>query len=78
MEKRRRRCQRCFDLVYQLYPHHYYDEEDGVEKTKNVCWECSFELMNGRGEMQEDIGDIIQDRKVEAWENDPINEPYPY
>jgi len=78
MEKRRRRCQRSFDLVYQLYPHHSYDEEDGETKKKNVCWKCSFELMNGRDEMEDDIGDIVHDRAVEAYENDPINEPYPY
>jgi len=78
MEKRRRRCQRCVDLVYQLYPYHSYDEEDGETKKKNVCWEGSFELMNGRGEMEDDIGDIVHDRAVEADENDPINEPYPY
>jgi hypothetical protein len=45
---------------------------------KKVWWKCSFKLMNGRGEMEDDIGDIVHDGAVEAYENDPINEPYPY
>ena len=34
--------------------------------------------MNGRGEMEDEIGDIVHDRAVETYENDPKNEPYPY
>ena len=72
-------CERCCDKVLTVYPYCYNDEYDcGEPKEMNVCWGCDHELMNGRGEPNDDPWDIEQDRAVEAYENDPINEPYPY
>jgi len=71
-------CERCYDRVETLYPIHFEDEYTGEKKEINVCWDCDFELMNGRGEPCDDAYEIHQDRTIEAYENDPINEPYPY
>lgn len=42
-----------------------------------VCWDCDWDVMNGRGEVHDDAGDILFDRACTAYEYDPINNSPP-
>jgi len=73
-------CERCGDEVDRLYTLDYNgDDEYGDPKvfTAKVCWSCDFDLMNG-GNYEEEMSDIFQRRKEEAYAYDPINEVSPY
>jgi len=71
-------CQRCGEPTDRLYSIKIVDEETQEESIMKLCWDCDWDIMNGRGEVTDDAGDIIFDRKVEAYEYDPINEVRPY
>ena len=73
-----RECERCGEWVSELYCFDYEDELTQEHRDMMICWDCDFEIMNGRGEIDQDSYSVIQDRREEAYENDPINEPYPY
>ena len=73
-----RECERCGEYRSELYCFHYKDELTQERKDMMVCWDCDFEIINNRGEVNQDSYSIMQDRCEEAYENDPINEPYPY
>ena len=69
-------CSRCGDVTERLYTIKIKDEDD-VESEMKVCWDCDWDIMNGRGEVNDDAGDILLDRKCEAYEYDPINNSPP-
>jgi len=71
-------CERCGLESDKLYPCNWYDEDEGTDKVYMICWDCDFDLMNGRGDMSDDEGCIIQDRREQAYEYDPINVERPY
>ena len=60
-----KKCERCYTITARLYPYPYTDEDTGEEKTMNVCWDCDFELINGRGDLFQDAREIWQDREEE-------------
>lgn len=73
-------CERCgmeADKLYTLETKEedeYGDEKDVIMK---ICWSCDFDITNG-GDIHKDITDIIQDRRENAYEYDPINNPRPF
>jgi len=71
-------CYRCGLDADKLYPITWHDEDEGTDKVYMICWDCDFDLMNGRGDMTDDEGDIIQDRREQAYEYDSINVECPY
>ncbi len=80
-------CERCGAEVEKLYPvyHvHCHDErphkpdEQYCGKPIKVCLDCDWEITNGRGEPDEDIYEILQGRREQAYIDDPINNPYPW
>jgi len=73
-------CGRCGIEAERLYEiEHITDDEygDSITVKLKVCWSCDFDLMNG-GNMDEEVSDIFQRRKEEAYEFDPINVENPY
>jgi hypothetical protein len=53
-------CERC-GLVDTLYLFTYVNSL-GEECRKMICWDCDFEITNGRGEIDEAPGDIVENR----------------
>lgn len=73
-------CERCGTESDRLYELKYNgDDEYGDPKvfTAKVCWDCDFEIMNC-GNYEEEVSDILQTRKENAYEFDPINVESPY
>ena len=74
-------CSRCGNETDRLYTIKIKDEDeygDEKESEMKVCWDCDWDIMNGRGEVHDDAGDILFDRACQAYEYDPINEVRPY
>lgn len=71
------KCERCDTDVDKVYPTSYQDEDTGEEKTELICWDCDFDLANGRGELHDDPGKILMDRWEEDYEFDPVNTTIP-
>lgn len=79
-------CERCGAVTDRLYPcyhvhchdetPHKYDEQYCGKKIM-VCLDCDWEITNGRGEPDEDAGEIWQVRKEQAYIDDPVNNPPP-
>jgi len=79
-------CERCGANVEKLYPvvhvrcHDDQPHEPDPEYCGTpiqVCRNCDWEITNGRGEPDDEIYDIIEARKEQAYIDDPINTP-PY
>ena len=73
-------CERCGTLPDRLYELEYNgDDEYGDPKVfkAKVCWSCDFDVMNG-GDYEEEMSDIFQRRKEEAYAYDPINNKRPW
>ena len=63
----------------RTWPHKYVDEETGETRTKNLCWDCDFDIINGRGGYDDDPAEIAEERWEEEYEMDPINvDPPPW
>jgi len=69
-------CERCGHYE-QLYPMPCFDEETNEETIRWICWDCDFELINGRGDWGTNISNILEDREERAYYEDPINNPPP-
>lgn len=70
-------CERCGVDSDRLYEFNYDDEDDYEKRTLKICWDCDHDIMNG-GDPFEDVWNVNQDRREEAYEYDPINNPRPY
>ena len=83
-------CQRCFNPSNILFRHYkardgmtyiYEDTEQPIPENERediwLCWDCDWEVMNGRP-MEIDAYEIEMDRRQEAYEHDPINNPPPW
>jgi len=70
-------CDRCGEYAHRLYPHGVTDD-DGEKVTMWLCWDCDWEITNGRGDYDDDPGEILLDRWEEEYEYDPVNTPPPY
>lgn len=64
-------CERCGNKTDVLYPYECEDE-DGTKQTIMICWDCDFELNNGRGEIGDDEWEINEAREEEDYEYDPV------
>lgn len=75
-------CDRCFCWTDKIIPHRWKETENpsyGYEEIveMNTCWSCDHDIING-GDPFENEFDIEERRRVEAYEEDPVNNPYPY
>lgn len=73
-------CYRCGQYSIELFPreHEYEDNNWHIAKeTVWICWSCDFDLLNGRGDLDDDAGDVFMDHWEEAYSYDPINTPPP-
>lgn len=79
-------CDRCgaeSDRLYPVYhvkrhddkPHEWNEEYCGT--PIKVCWDCDFEITNGRGEPNDEIYDVLEARREQEYLDDPINNPPP-
>lgn len=80
-------CERCgakasqLYLVYHVHCHDEKPHEPDPEYCGNpirVCWNCDYEITNGRGNPDDDIWDVRQARKEQEYLDDPINNPPPW
>ena len=69
-------CSRCGCQAKELYDH---KAENGMgEKVKmKLCWDCDFDVTNGRGDYFDDAGEVQMEREEEDYLWDPINNPKP-
>ena len=74
----RKACDRCGDKVEQeeLLPLDFTDDY-GEDQHWKICVECMNEIANGAGIMDDDY-DIYIDRLERAYDEDPVNNPYPW
>lgn len=73
-------CERCGVYSHELFPiKHEVENEygDSEKKTSYICWSCDFDILNGRGDMSDDPGEVYMDHWEEAYSYDPINTPPP-
>ena len=84
-------CERCGDMDNVLFKYykardgmtHIY-EEDGspIPESERVeiwiCRDCSNEVMNGKGSLDDEPYDIQMAREEEAYEEDPLNNDPPW
>jgi hypothetical protein len=66
-------CQRCGTRSDRFYPFTDIDEDTGKSSLMAVCWDCDFDIINGRGTLHDDPGEIQMDRWEEEYEFDPVN-----
>jgi len=84
-------CERCSNRVDVLYKSYkardgmtwiYEEDNRPIPESMRVevwiCWECANEIANGRGGMDDDPFEIQMQRKEEAYEMDPVNNPRPW
>ncbi len=80
-------CARCgaeTDKLYPVYHVHCHDDnpheydEQYCGKKIMVCWDCDWEITNGRGEPDKDPYEIANDRAEQAYADDPINNDPPW
>lgn len=71
-------CERCGIEAENLYDFFFTDDYDGEEKKIKICWDCDWEITNGRGDFGDDPGEIHLNRAEEAYAYDPINNPRPF
>ena len=70
-------CQRCGQEVEKLYPITFRDDF-GLDQTILVCWDCDFEIMNGKGEPLDDEYEVMEQREEDEYYDDPINNSPPW
>lgn len=74
-------CDRCGATTERLYPiyhvhchdeqPHKYDEQY-CGKPIQVCWDCDFEITNGRGDPDDDPWEVVASRWNDEYDADPI------
>ena len=69
------RCERCGN-VGELFKHEFIDEF-GNKRTMWICWDCDFEIANGKGDYNDEQSEIQEKREEENYECDPIYYPPP-
>ena len=57
--------------------YHNYENEMGEKKRKGLCWDCDFDIINGRGDFDDDAGEVAMRHEEEEYEDDPVNNPRP-
>lgn len=55
-------CERCWQPTNRLYIISTQNEDDTDEVMK-ICWDCDWEIMNGQGELEDDSGVILANRR---------------
>lgn len=70
-------CSRCGSDNAPFYDFEQVDEDTGEETISKICWDCDWELINGCGEFEDDVGEILLTRAENAYAYDPINNPSP-
>ena len=69
-------CSRCLRETDKLYPHEA-EREVGIKVKMELCWDCDFEVMNGRGDYFDDASEVCMNRDEDEYLSDPINTPKP-
>ena len=69
------KCERCGN-VDQLIKHKFVDEF-GNKRTIWICWDCDFEIINGKGGYDDEEWKIEEQREEEDYEYDPLYYPPP-
>ena len=64
-------CDRCGWRVDQRWSC-TYTNDFGEEHEIMVCWDCDFEISNGRGRPDDAIEDVLYYRVEERHETDPL------
>lgn len=70
-------CERCGTEAERLYDFTFKNEDDETI-TKKICWDCDFDIINGRGDFYDDSWEVLADRRENDYAFDPINNPRPY
>lgn len=68
-------CTRCGAHTSQLYKHEHENDDEKVVDW--LCWDCDFDIANGRGDYGDDPTDVVMRHWEEAYSYDPINTPAP-
>ena len=71
-------CDRCGSIDGTVRDGYVFTDEYGEKVRMKLCWDCDFEVMNGRGTPFDDVGEILLSRAEEDYEYDPINNPCPW
>jgi len=70
-------CERCCqptDILYTVST----DNDDDHEEVMKICWDCEWDITNGQGELSDDSGVILANRRQNDYEYDTINVERPY
>ena len=60
-----KKCERCHMITFRLYDIYYLEDETGEDTIMKVCWDCEWELTNGRGTLFQEAWEIWQNREEE-------------
>lgn len=84
-------CERCGNGTNRLYKHYkardgmtylYEDSDASIPENEReeiwLCWDCDFEVTNGRGSMDDEPYEVQMDREEQAYEADPVNNLPPW
>lgn len=52
-------------ITFRLYDIYYLEDETGEDTIMKVCWDCEWELTNGRGTLFQEAWEIWQNREEE-------------
>jgi len=65
-------CDRCGFHADQRWPCHYLDDYDGRERKIMICWDCDFDVSNGRGRADDPMDEVLIRRQEEYRELYPL------
>lgn len=74
IEKQYKPCDRCGEQTGYI-KHEFTDEYDGEKRVMMLCWDCDFDIINGRGDYFDD--DAAARHAEEDYEYDPVYYPKP-
>lgn len=67
-------CTRCGIPANHLIKHEHKND-DGEQITDWLCWDCDFDIINGRGEYEDD--DVWARHQEQNYDADPVYYPKP-
>lgn len=65
-------CERCETDSDRLFPMTVTDEDSGEDKIMQVCWDCSWDIINNWAPIHEEPWEIQERREEEDYEADPV------
>ena len=70
-------CERCGNIDLKGLIVHEFEDNFGEKRKIKLCWDCDWEITNGRGDYLDDVGEIQDEREEQEYFDDPINNPKP-